>query len=70
MAYKQTTKPSAPQGSQLDPESRSKLPFLKMNFILMHLFIQLTFRKCLLDASNCQATGKTMDKKDEKSQCP
>lgn len=35
MAYKQITKPSASQNSQLDPESRSQLPLLKKNFILM-----------------------------------
>ncbi|WP_303036460.1 DUF3098 domain-containing protein [Duncaniella muris] len=49
MAYKQTTKPSAPQGSQLDPESRSQLPFLKMNFILMAIAgVMIVLGFCLM----------------------
>lgn len=35
MAYKQTTKKASDSGSRLDPESRSQLPLLKINFILM-----------------------------------
>lgn len=35
MAYKQTTKQSSDTGSQLELESRSRMPLLKINFILM-----------------------------------
>lgn len=35
MAYKQTTKQPADRTTQLDPESRSQLPLLKINFKLM-----------------------------------